>query len=105
MLAQLALDAREDGLHWLWSDEEFDEEELTFPSCDISMELGFEGHGNLELNLKKVHGVELEGVAWDTEFSAWYPRFETKEFAFEARRKLDEVLDKQYMSILKELAR
>lgn len=100
-IARAILDARKIGAHWVWNEDSIrkDEEEAYFslPSVDLQGYLEFSGHDNLQLNLKTKHKIELEGCIWDTEFSAWYPAFDSKENAISAINKIDSIFDKRYL--------
>lgn len=99
-IARAILDARKIGAHWIWNEEDIREDERHYfclPSVDLQHYLEFSGHDNLKLNLKMKHKIELEGCIWDTEFSAWYPIFDSKENAISAINKIDSIFDKRYL--------
>lgn len=105
--AKIILISREKGLNWLWSEKdiEYEEEygEYKLPSVNIDWALGCEGHDNVKLNLETVHNVDTKGYIWDTEYSAWYPKFKTKVAALNCIESINKILDKRYLNQLESL--
>lgn len=100
-LANIILLARREGGDWVWSRDEIklDKEtgEFTLSSVDICWAFGCEGHNNLKTNMERVHKINTTDYEWDTEYSAWYPRFKTREAAERCIDDVNKVFDKRYL--------
>jgi len=119
-ISKVILAARADGLNWLWTPNDIYEDQATFkktpkskpttvtefclPSVDIHRFFEFEGHSKLKEHLKKKHGITLTGISWDTEYSAWYPRFKTRQDAVNCIETFNKLFDKLYLKKIKALS-
>lgn len=103
-LAQIIVNGRADGLHWCFKEvfhtNEADDFSNLFPT-DIAALLPIDTNNALPDYLEK-EGITLDGIDWDTESSAWYPRFDTEENAKAAIFKLDELFDRLFLGKLKQ---
>lgn len=103
-IAAIIVKAREDGCHWVWEEKDIEYEEeydqYKLPSVDLNGYFDWDGHDNLKGWLKMTHQIELNCI-WDTEYSAWYPKFKTREDALECIKVFDKLFDEKYLEQLK----
>ncbi len=96
-IIKLIREAREKGMNWVWEPTDvYQPDDVTYwslPSVDVAGVFGAQNNNYLPKAFKKLKFV-LKGLDWDTESSAWYPKFETKEQALEAIGKFNILLDK-----------
>lgn len=108
-LASIIVAARADGCSWVWSKSEIKKEEAeeggscwALPSVDLNDFFDWEeGHNSLEKWIQSIHKTKLEDVIWDTEYSAWYPKFITPAGALACIKFWDNVFDIRYLEKLK----
>jgi hypothetical protein len=101
-IKRLVINSRtHDIVNWLWTEEDIYQEEddidglYRLPSVDIAGYFGLEnGHRDLEKFFKK-NGCKIP-IVWDTERSAWYPLFRTREDAIACIKFVNELFDKHY---------
>ena len=103
--AQLIVAARKCGCNWLWDKSEIYKEGDYFclPSVDLNEFFTFEGNDSLKTHLKIVQKIDLSGVIWDTEYSAWYPKFKEKEDAVKCIEVIDGLFDKTWLKKLENI--
>ena len=104
--AHIILNSRKDKLNWLWTSSEitYDKEfkEYILPSVDLNGLFEWTGHSNIKEWIKTSHGIELSCL-WDTEFSAWYPKFKAKKDALTCIKVFNSIFDSEYLPTLKTL--
>jgi hypothetical protein len=107
-IISLVKNARKNGDNWIWTDDDIqiqnrDGDEVKkgekdcvyiLPSVDIAGHLDIESNNHLESFLKK-RKKNLKCM-WDTESSAWYPRFKDREDAERCINVINELFDERY---------
>lgn len=103
--AQLIVEARKYGCNWLWDKSEIYKEWGYFclPPIDLNGFFTFEGNDNLESYLKLVQKIELNGIIWDTGYSAWYPKFKKEEDTVKCIEIIDDLFDKTWLKKLENI--
>lgn len=108
-LAKIIFEARKDNLHWIWCEDEikFDSEynQWTLPSVDLNGYFDWTGHDNLKSHLKLFRNKELKDIIWDCDYSAWYPKFTSKEGAIECIEYFDQWFDERYLGKLSDMVK
>lgn len=103
-IAKLIVDARDSDISWVWSISEIYQDESTgewcLPSVDLNGFFDWSGNDSIETWLKNVKKIEFN-CNWDTEYSAWYPKFNNKIDATKCIAIFDTLFDDQYLELMK----
>jgi hypothetical protein len=95
-------EARLSGANWLFSLDDIEErstKEFTLPSVDMTEYFELESNNKLkEFFQQQGYGHLAEKIKWDTESSAWYPMFRTREVAEETISTLNAIFDKHFVN-------
>lgn len=98
---ELIRNGRANNIPWIWSYETIDvtahDKDIVLPSIDLARHFGLNDNNDLPEYFEK-HGIG-EGIDWDTESGAWYPKFKTLQDAKNCIDNINELFDKLYLKL------
>lgn len=105
-IANLIREGRKQGVPWVWGYEDIQEDvhpqgsdyDYFLPSVDLAPYLGLESNHKLKAFFKKHEPKVVKHTLWDTESSAWYPGFKTKEDAVAMVDAVNRLFDARYLN-------
>jgi hypothetical protein len=99
---KMVKESRANGYDWIFSKTDIKEDSdnvgvYVLPSVDIAEYIGTETNHSDKIETKfKEYGVDCSNIDWDTESSAWYPMFNTKDAAIKFIEELNLMFDALY---------
>lgn len=101
-IIKMIRDSRKQDANWLWTEEDIHADDdipksgqFSLPSIDIAGFFGLKSHGDLPAFFKK--NKCAIPIDWDTEHSAWYPRFNKREDAVLCIKFVNGLFDAKYL--------